>query len=137
MHICSPVFNCNITCFHTDNYPPNITAESTFSVTVSQESVLYLSVNDSRDNFTLSVLGDIPTTSVLEELSRGEFVFRWTLQKITYNPLIFLANDSRGAASLYAPRVEICNCFNDGNCTLDGILSDNATAVLTCLCTQG
>ena len=92
---------------------------------------------DPGDNFTLTVQGGLPDNSELEEISEGEFVFRWTLQQITTDPLVFIANDTRGAGSAFIPIVEICACVNGGNCTLDGLLTNNATIIMSCMCTEG
>ncbi len=105
-------------------------------MTINKESVLHLSVTDPGDNVTLFVQGGLPDNSVLQG-SEGEYDFRWSLQQATYQPIVFLANDSKGAASLFSPRVEVCACVNGGNCTLDGVLSNNSTIVLNCLCTEG
>lgn len=120
-----------------ENFPPNISAPTTFRVNLGQESVFILFVVDSGDNFTLSVQGGLPDDSVLEEISEGEYAFRWTLQQVTTEPLVFIANDSRGAASVFIPNVEVCACVNGGNCTLDGLLTNNATIVMNCQCPKG
>ncbi len=96
-----------------------------------------LVVTDPGDEYTLSVLGGLPDGSMLEEASEGEFVFRWTLQQVMYEPLVFIANDSRGAASTFIPTVEICACVNGGMCTHAGIITNNATILLNCQCTEG
>ena len=101
------------------------------------KATLYLSVMDPGDNVTLSVQGGLPDTATLEELTEGEFVFQWTLQEVTYEPLTFVANDSKGAASVFSPKLEVCACANGGNCSFDGISSNNVTIVMNCQCTQG
>lgn len=89
------------------------------------------------DNITLAVLGGFPPKSTLENLGEGEYVFRWNLQEVTTKPLVFVATDSKGASSTYVPIVEVCACANGGNCTREGLLSDNATIVLNCMCPEG
>ena len=106
-------------------------------MTLGQESVLLLSVTDTDDNFTLGIHGDPPDNSILEETSKGSYVFRWTLEQVTNLTLVFVANDSRGASSLFTPTVEICACVNGGTCTLDGLITSNTTIVMNCLCTDG
>lgn len=104
---------------------------------LGQLSELMIDVEDPEDEFSLTVQGGLPENSVLEALSEGEFIFQWTLQEITFMPLVFVANDSQGASTLFTPVVEICACENGGNCTRDGLLTNNATIVLICQCTEG
>ena len=99
--------------------------------------MLILNVVDPGDNITLMVQGGLPENSILEEIAPGEFAFNWTLLQVTYAPLVFVANDTRGASTLFIPIVEICACANGGNCSLEGVLSNNATIVMSCLCTEG
>ena len=101
------------------------------------ESSYTLVVNDPGDEFTLTILGGIPPNSVLEEFEEGMYIFRWNLQEVTKTPLKFFANDSRGASSTFVPIVEVCACVNGGNCTREGLLSNNATVVLNCICPEG
>ena len=92
---------------------------------------------DPGDNVTLSLLGGLPVNSVLETLDNLEYVFRWTLMELTNEALVFSANDSRGASSIFSPIVEVCACVNSGACTREGIITSNATITLRCMCTQG
>ena len=85
----------------------------------------------------MTVQGGLPENSVLEEIDEGEYEFRWTLQEITSDALVFVANDTRGASSVFVPTVEVCACVNGGNCTLDGLLTSEATVVLNCVCSDG
>jgi hypothetical protein len=97
-----------------------------------------IEVEDTGDGFMLTVLGGLPQNSTLEDLGDGEYIFRWNLQEVTTDTLIFLANDSRGASSIYVPIVEVCACSNGGRCTREGLkLSGNATVVLNCMCREG
>lgn len=89
------------------------------------------------DTFMLTVLGGLPPNSALEDVGEGEYIFRWNLQEVTTESLVFVANDSRGALSIYVPIVEVCACVNEGNCTRQGLLSSNATVVLNCMCPEG
>ena len=121
-----------------DNFPPNISADATFRVNLGQESTFTLYIEDPGDEFTLSVRGGLPENSFLEETDdEGVFDFRWTLEEITTEPLVFVANDSRGASSLFVPTVEVCACVNGGNYTLDGLLTSDATVVMNCVCSDG
>ena len=119
------------------NNPPNITADEVFIVHVGVESLFTIVVEDPGDEFTLTVVGGLPPSSELEESERGNYIFHWNLQEVTMFPLRFIANDSRGASSVFVPNVEICACVNGGNCTREGLLSNNATVVLNCMCPEG
>ena len=119
------------------NFPPNISTDAVFSVTLGQESAFSITVNDPGDTFMLNVVGGLPPNSMLEDVGGGEYVFHWTLQEITTEPLVFVANDSKGASSTFIPIVEVCACANGGNCTRDGLLSSNATVILNCVCSEG
>ncbi len=96
------------------NFPPNISAEATLRVNLGEESVLALSLVDSDDNFTLSIQDGVPDSPILEKISDGEYFFMWTLQQVTNETLVFIATDTRGAASVFVPTVEICACVNEG-----------------------
>jgi hypothetical protein len=101
------------------------------------ESIYTLTVVDPGDNITLSIRGGLPINSVLEKVDEEEYIFIWTLMELTNEPLVFVANDSRGAASTFSPVVEVCACVNGGACTREGIITSNATITLKCMCTQG
>ena len=120
-----------------DNFPPNIKAEATFRVNLGQESTFNLYVEDQSDEFTLNVRGGLPVNSVLEETDEGEFEFHWTLEELITEPLVFVANDTRGASSVFVPTVEVCACVNGGNCTLDGLLTSDAIIIMNCVCSDG
>lgn len=128
--------------FHTDNIPPRISGNTIFQVNLGVLSTFYLKVEDESDNFTFTVEGGVPEDSSLEEVDDGEFVFLWNLQRVSTKPLLFVANDSSGASSVFAPRVEICACENGGICTKDNnllLITGSATNVFVkeCLCNEG
>ena len=99
--------------------------------------MLPLLVTDPGDNFTLRLDGGLPENSVLEKISRNNYIFRWNLQAVTDRSLVFIATDTRDASSTYMPRVEICACKNGGICTLTGVVSDKPTVVMNCQCSEG
>jgi hypothetical protein len=94
-------------------------------------------VVDADDNFTLGIRGGLPINSILEEVDEGEYLFRWNLMELTNEPLVFVANDSRGASSTFSPVVEVCACVNGGTCTREGLITSNTTITLRCMCTEG
>ncbi len=122
----------------TDNFPPNITGDSTFRVNLNRPSIYTFTVVDSAHPFTVEVLKELPAGAVLEE-EQGMYTFRWTLDSVTdIQAVAFQAKNSEGAASLLSPRLEVCACVNEGNCTLDGVLNTTvAVIVMNCDCPNG
>ena len=120
-----------------DNFPPNISADAVFRVFLGMETNFTLTVIDPGDNFTLNVQGGLPLHSVLEDEEGDSYIFRWNLMELTNEQLMFIANDSRGASSIFSPVVEVCACVNGGVCTQEGLITSNATITLKCMCTEG
>ena len=106
----------------------------TLQVNLGKESVFVINVIDPGDNFTLKLKGGLPSSSTLENTGNGEYIFTWNLTETTNRTLEFIANDTRGAATVFIPRVEVCPCQNGGICTLNGVDSDDATVVMNCQC---
>ena len=125
--------------YHLDNFPPNISGNTTFKINVGVAAVFYLTVVDEKDDFMFTVHGGLPENSFLQEIDDGEFKFSWNLQQVTNSPLIFVANDSLGASSIFVPNVEICACENGGICTEENLPTMNSTNVNVkkCLCNGG
>ena len=121
----------------TDNFAPNISGKGTFRVNSREESIYTISIDDPGDNYTTSVQGGLPPNSLLEELGDGEYSFKWNLQELTNDPLVFVATDTRNASSTHTPIVEVCACANDGVCTVDGLLTTNLTITMACICSEG
>ena len=120
-----------------ENTPPVIIADSVFRVNIGEESIYSLSVTDpDGDNFTLTIMNDLPNDPKLEQTGE-EHLFIWTLPEITNVTISFVAVDSKGAAALFSPTVELCACVNNGNCTRDGLLVDSPTIVMNCHCSEG
>ena len=101
--------------------------------------MFYLTVEDEEDDFIFTVQGGLPENALLQEIGDGEFLFRWNLQTVTNTPLIFIANDSSGASSMFIPIVEICACENGGLCTEESLPTIEMTNVniKRCLCGEG
>ena len=81
-------------------------------------------------------MNELPDDPRLDQIGE-EYSFIWTLQEITNVTLAFIAVDSKGAATLFSPTVELCACVNNGNCTRDGLLVDSPTIVVNCHCSEG
>ena len=95
-------------------------------------------VQDPGDNITVSVVGGLPFTTLLEESNEGHYTLHWSPNETPNATLTLLATDSLGALSAFTPKVHVCACFNGGNCTLEGVIStDNSTIVLNCDYTEG
>ena len=124
--------------FVSANFPPNITGESVFRVTVGQQTQYTFTVTDPGDTFIVGVIGGLPISSELINQGEGVVAFVWALQQPTNMSLTFFARDSLNASSTLSPRLEVCACANGGECTLDGVLStDDNTVIMNCLCTEG
>ena len=115
-----------------------MTGESVFKVMVGQQAEYTFTVTDPGDTFIVGLLEGLPVSSNLINKGDGVFVFIWTLRQPTNMSLTFFARDSLNASSTLSPRVEVCACANEGECTLDGLLStDDTTVIMNCLCTEG
>ena len=122
----------------TDNFPPNITGQGIFTVRVREMNSYSFTVQDPGDNITVSVIGGLPSNALLEDSKDGQYTLHWNPIEAPNTTLTLLATDSLGAASTLTPKVHVCNCFNGGNCTLDGIIStDDSTILMNCDCIRG
>ena len=81
-------------------------------------------------------MNELPDDPKLEQ-NGEEYLFTWTLLEITNMTLTIVAMDSKGAATTFSPTVELCACANNGNCTLDGLLTSSPTIVMNCDCSEG
>ena len=120
------------------NNPPNITSEITvFLVNVREENVYTFQVMDSN-NFNVSIVNGTPSGSVLTDDGEGMYTFKWTPLDIPTKELTFLAVDELGAATSHTPLVQVCACFNGGQCTMQGVPSTGQLLqVFACICTEG
>ena len=125
-----------------DNFPPNITGERAFNVTVGQKAAYIFTVVDEGDTFTVEVVGGIPKGASFEDNGEGEYTFSWNLEVITNRldvPVLSIrATDSGGAASLLTPQLVVCACINDGECTQREILNTAVPVlIMNCICPEG
>jgi len=66
------------------------------------------------------------------------YTFTWIPAPPFNRTIIFLATDDLNANFRYEPIIEICQCENGGNCTLNGILDRTANPIdLNCICSEG
>ena len=120
------------------NNPPTITGDDVFRVNVGEENTYIFRVNDTGD-FNVMIEGGAPEGGVLTDDGDEEYTFTWTPGVIpNISGLAFIATDSSGAATLHSPFVQVCACFNGGECTEEGVMNINELfVILTCLCNEG
>ena len=125
--------------YNIGNSPPIILANSVLRVIIGEELFYRFSVSDpDGDNFNLTLMNELPGDTALEQVENTEeYLLKWTLLEITNVTLTFVARDSKGAATIFSPSVELCACVNNGNCTRDGLLVDSPTIVMNCHCSEG
>lgn len=108
-----------------------------FRVNIREENIYTFEVNDTG-NFTVMIEGGAPPGGVLSDDGDGTYTFTWTPQSIPTRELEFVAIDDIGAATLLSPLVQVCACFNGGECTTEGVPNtDKRIQNLTCLCNEG
>lgn len=122
-----------------DTFPPNITGDGTFRVTVGQEAIYNFTVVDGEYSFTVEVVGGLPVGAALEDRGGGMYYFIWNLASVEdVQSAEFLACNTEGACSMLMPQLEVCACMNEGNCSLDGVLNTTTPVVLlNCFCPDG
>ena len=102
------------------------------------ENIYTFKVEDVDSNFTVSIEGGVPNGGQLVDNGAGFYTFRWMVSTIPTNELIFRAVDTIGSAAVLTPVVYVCNCFNGGECTADGVVSGaSLTIKMDCVCTEG
>ena len=103
-----------------------------------EKRIVYtFSVNDTND-FNVTIEGGVPDGGVFSDDGAGTYTLTWTPGAVPTSGLTFVAMDAAGAASLHSPSVQVCACFNGGECTEQGVLSiGEPLMTLTCLCDEG
>ena len=119
------------------NSPPNITGDDIFFINVGEENVYTFLVNDTNE-FNVTIEGRLPEGSALINDGDEVYIFMWTPRATPADGVSFVAVDSMGAATLHSPVVQVCACFNGGECTEEGVqVTSDLVQILTCLCTEG
>lgn len=120
------------------NSPPNITdGAAVFRVDVREENVYTFKVTDT-DALTVEIEGGVPAGSFLLDDGNGLYTFTWTPEMIPTRGITFIVTDEGGASAVLSPLVQVCACFNGGQCTLEGVSATlEPIQTLTCLCTEG
>lgn len=111
-----------------------------FRVTVGEENIYTFTITDYYyiDGYSVEIEGGTPPGGNLTSDGNTTFTFSWTPETVPTHALSFIVTDDLGAASILSPFVQICACFNGGECTEQGVPStiDNIQS-LNCLCTEG
>lgn len=104
-------------------------------MTVGQTSTYTFTVTDEEESIDVTVLG-LDSSSLTQD--GNIYTFSWTITAVVNDPITFVATDSMNVVSTLSPLIEVCNCQNGGNCTLEGVLSiENNTIDMNCQCTPG
>ena len=124
--------------FFIANHSPNATSEyGTFRVNVGEENIYIFTVVDDND-FNVTIQGVAPQGSVFVDNEDDTYTFTWTPTSIPAEELSFVAIDELGAATIHTPLLQVCACFNGGECTHQRVPSTTRRIQnLPCLCTDG
>lgn len=98
---------------------------------------MFTASDEDIDNVQITVEG--PPVDAFSLIPNGNsYTLTITVDEVIDYSIMIVAVDSMNAVSTLSPRVEVCNCQNGGNCTLDGILdTDDNVIVMLCQCTPG
>lgn len=101
----------------TGNNPPVISGDTVLYVSQSKQSIYTLSVSDPNDTFTVTLQGNPPPQSDYSfDRTDNIITFTWTPRTTDSVQLMFVANDSQGAASVLHPLVRLCACAMNAEC---------------------
>ena len=122
-----------------DNFPPNITGKDSFTVMVGQNNVFNFTVEDIDSNITVGLVRGLPTGASIVSNGGSQYSVHYRPTVVTNNEtLTIIATDPHSASSTITPRLYLCACANGGSCTLEGLPSSDAKAVImNCDCSQG
>ncbi|KAJ8038780.1 Mucin-like protein [Holothuria leucospilota] len=120
-----------------ENFPPNITADSTIIATLGELFYYQVDATDPEGSMvSYSLLFDNITANISSD---GLVV--WNPVSLDQVSLVVQASDGE-ALSAVQPTIIVCNCQNNGTCqedifTVDSNIIANKFAVATCACTEG
>lgn len=121
-----------------ESFPPNISAPATFVITVGMSSIYSFTVTTESTNLNV--------TSFVNDESYNNITRNGDTFTLTYNTfdrneeinLTIIATTEQDARSMVVPRVQLCGCMNNGNCTVDGVPNiESPFVVLNCECPAG
>lgn len=123
------------------NNPPRVVGNSTFRLHANVTSTLMFTVSDRNDTYTVSLMGKPPPPADYTFSRSGdEFNFTWTPSTFSSIRLVFVANDSSGAITVFHPEVRLCGCRLDLNATCidsDADGGDDRFIMQDCQCASG
>ena len=121
-----------------DNFPPVLNGSMTFRVTTGQSALYSFTATDSGSVTVVPAVQGLASNTYTFSSSNNTYSLTLTLVEPTNISVAFIATDNMNAVSTISPRVEICACQNGGVCTLDGILTaDASSVVMRCECPEG
>ena len=123
---------------HVDNFPPNVTADDTFSVKIGQMNIFNFTVQDADGNIIVNVLGEVsPTELIIVNKGGNQYSLHYRPTAVSNKTMTLIA-DPHNASATFTPSLHFCACLNGGNCTLEGlVLSDAQTLTMNCACSEG
>ncbi|XP_064385332.1 uncharacterized protein LOC135334155 isoform X5 [Halichondria panicea] len=124
------------------NFPPMINGPDTLYVTLGEQAELVFNVTDDKGIINVTLVDGLPAGATLLPAPIDNFTVEYTLKlqldTIFDISLVFLATDELDSGSTLEVQVVICACVNNGNCTLEGVVDQSASTVVSnCLCPQG
>ena len=122
-----------------DTFPPNVTAPEVFMATVNTSSV-YLFMVTGSTSVNVSVNGQfvLPSNIDLTNTSDVDYMLTWNPQDVEEEVNITIVASVGNVSSVSNPRVRLCGCMNNGNCTEAGVLNlEQPFTVLNCECPPG
>ena len=113
--------------------------------TVGEESVYTFTVSSDSQNINVIILHEgeetLPSGVLLNNPDDDSYTITWTPADSTalLNLTIVAADPNmKNISSIFNPVVQLCACENGGNCTTDGLLTnDFSFIVLNCECLEG
>jgi len=123
-----------------ETFPPNITAPMMFMATDGTSSTYSFMVTGSLSvDIMINGIFNLPANIDFTNTSDVIYELTWTPQNNTEeNSITIVARGSGNTSSLFSPRVQLCACMNDGNCTEAGILNlEQPFILLGCECPPG
>ncbi len=99
------------------------TGDEVFRVNVGEENVYTFTVIDYTFNeiMTVEVQGGTPLGGSLSSDGNATYTFVWTPETSPTSALSFVATDDLGASAMLTPFLQVCACFNGGECTEKGV----------------
>lgn len=102
-------------------------------VSINRTDTFIISVVDTNLHMFSIINGD--GALIRDRINSSLYTFTWTPTEFIDTTTLFIATDELGASTQYEPKIEFCNCINEGICTLNGTLNQMANPIdLNCIC---